>query len=115
MNDITTTDLAQFGFRELKMAADLLNMYIEPSQQTARFQLEFDREDITVMMNRHFGTVFLTNAECQVAMINHDLNPPQLDMWYYCSYCGAEGFITDIGFNPETGNCESCDNEDQDE
>lgn len=83
----TTTDLSKFGFRELKMAAELLTAYCEQGAPGY-----FDRDGVTVMMNTNSGYVFLTNAEFDVAMMNGD----KLESFFTCPNCGSEGFADEI-------------------
>lgn len=87
MNNVTTTDLGEFGPREIKMTAGLLNAWIAQGLPEA-----FYREKVTVMMNKDSGSVFLTNSEYQVAMMNGD----NLEMWHICPNCGHEGFAEDF-------------------
>lgn len=82
-NEITTTDLSEFGYREIKMTSELLNAWIESGLPD-----NFDNDGVTVMMNKNSGNVFLTNTEYQVAMMNGD----KLESFYSCPECGHEGF-----------------------
>lgn len=83
----TTTDLAKFGFREIKMAAELLNAWVEHGLPD-----DFSDDEVTVMMNQNSGNVFLTNSEYQVAMMNGD----KLESFYSSPYEGKEGFFDDL-------------------
>ena len=94
---VTTTDLSAFGWREKKMASELLNAMIEQSLPN-----EFWDEKVTVMFNTHSSYVFLTNSEFQMAMLNGD----NLEMWYTCSECGHEGFLEDMEHSPEDEYCQ---------
>jgi hypothetical protein len=112
---MTTTDLAQFGFREKRMAADLLNAMCSQGLPS-----DFDDDEVTVMMNTHSGNVFLTNSNYDAAMMNGD----KLESFYSCPMCGHEGFkenmqhdgngecmqyLRDIGvLPPEEGTCKHC-------
>lgn len=87
VDEIVTSDLSQFGYRERKMAAELLTASVEQG-----FPEDFDDDGVTVAMNRNSGNVFLTNAEYQVAMMNGD----KLESWYSCPECGHEGFKDDM-------------------
>ena len=88
---MTTTDLSQFGNRELGMAGELLTAYSENNlTQLARDY--FDDSEITVMMNQNSGNVFLTNSECQVLMMNGD----DLDLFIVTPYNGNEGFMDEL-------------------
>ena len=83
----TTTNLAEFGYRELDMAADLLKAYANGKGPD-----EFYTEGVTLMMNQNSGNVFLTNDDYQVLMMNGD----SLEIWHYTPYEGHEGFAEDL-------------------
>ena len=83
----TTSNLADFGYRELDMAADLLKAYANGKGPDS-----FDTEGVTLMMNQNSGNVFLTNDACQVLMMNGD----DLEEWYFTPYAGHEGFADDL-------------------
>lgn len=87
MEEITTTDLAQFGYRELAMAGDLLKAYAEHGLDG------FLHDEVRVMMNKNSGNVFLTNSEFQVAMLTSE---GKLEQWYSCPECGHEGFADEM-------------------
>ncbi len=95
--DIITTDLADFGSRERHMLCDLLNAW-----NTQGLPDDFDDNEVRAMMNRNSGSVFLTNSEYQVAMLNGD----KLESWYNCPNCGHEGFTEDCKLNEE--GCDEC-------
>ena len=84
----TTTDLKEFGFRELKMAAEHLQAYCESPP-------EFLTDGVHLMMNTHSGYVFLTDEDFNVAMMNGDT----LEQFHSCPECGAEGFAEDLPDN----------------
>ncbi len=84
----TTTDLTDFGFRELRMAAELLTAYCEQPP-------EFLISGVHLMMNAHSGCVFLTDEDFDVAMMNGG----RLQQWHSCPECGAEGFADDMPDN----------------
>lgn len=92
----TTTDLSKFGFRELKMLEKLLRAYREQG-----LPVNVDKTNIVPMMNINSGCVFLTNEECEVAMMNGDT----LEKWHTCSYCGHEGFPEDFEHEPVDNDC----------
>lgn len=83
----TTTNLADFGTREIRMAADLLSAYADGGLPD-----DFYNEDVTVMMNQNSGNVFLTNAEFQVAMMVDG----KLESFYSSPYEGKEGFFDEL-------------------
>lgn len=87
MRSITTTDLSEFGYREIEMARDLLDAWVENGLPD-----EFDYDEVKIMFNKNSGYVFLTNSQFQVCM----LKDGRLDMWYTCPECGKEGFDEDL-------------------
>lgn len=86
-NEVTTTNLADFGWRERKMAAELLTVSCEQG-----FPKDFEDDEVVIMMNRNSGNVFFTNSEFQVAMMNGDT----LESFYTTPYSGYEGFADDL-------------------
>ena len=87
MNEITTTDLSKFGYREIKLTAELLNAWIAQGLPE-----DFENEGVTVMFNTHSGNVFLTNSEFQVAMMNGD----KLESFYTDFETGEESFKDEL-------------------
>ena len=83
----TTTDLTQFGYRERKLAEDLLKAWREQGLPE-----DFHEDEITIMFNTHSGCVFLTNSEYQVAMLNGD----KLESFYTDFETGEEGFKEEL-------------------
>lgn len=100
---MTTTDLADFGSRERWMLVELLTAWDKQALPE-----DFCDDEVTPMMNKYSGSVFLTNSEFQVAMMNGD----KLEMWHTCYNCGHEGFEEDCQLNDE--GCNEC-NEIRDE
>jgi len=96
-NEITTTDLSNFGFRELKMLELLLT-----AMRKQGLPQNFYNDEVTPMMNTQSGCVFLTNSEYQIAMLNKD----KLEVWYSCSNCGHEGFKDDFEHEPVSSDCD---------
>lgn len=86
MNDIVTTDLSKFGFRELRMARDLLTGLLDKNDT------RFLDGGIQLAFNTHSGNVFLTDDEYNVAMLNGDV----LEDWFTTPYEGHEGFLADL-------------------
>ncbi|MDD4000110.1 MAG: hypothetical protein PHX62_04360 [Bacilli bacterium] len=83
----TTTNFADFGWRERKMAEELLKASREQG-----FPDDFEDSEVTIMMNQNSGNVFFTNSEYQVAMMNGDI----LESFYSLPYGGEEGFKDDL-------------------
>ena len=84
-----TTNLSEFGWRELKLARDLLSAIIDQ-----RLPEDFYDDKVEVAFNQHSGYVFLTNSEYQVALINPSTN--KLESFYSSPYEGREGFLNDL-------------------
>lgn len=94
---MTTTDLSNFGWREKKMAAELLNAACSQGLPE-----DFYDNEVTIMMNQNSGYVFLTNSDFQVAMMNVD----KLESWYTCPICGHEGFKEDMQHGENEKECQ---------
>jgi hypothetical protein len=86
-DDITTTDMGEFGRREIRMASELLNAWVKDGLPD-----DFENEGVHLMMNKHSGHVFLTNEEYQVAMESEG----KLYMFYTSPYNGVEGSWEDL-------------------
>jgi hypothetical protein len=84
-----TNDLTRFGYRELDMAGDLLKAY-------ANSPLDELRDGVQVWFNANSGNVFLSDEDYNTAMMNGD----KLELWYYCTECGEEGFAADFNQDP---------------
>ena len=92
---MTTTNLSDFGYRELEMLEKLLKAMREQGLPS-----DFYENEVVPMMNQSSGNVFLTNSEYQVAMMNGN----KLESFYWLSYHGNEGFLEDLLFDYENGN-----------
>lgn len=88
---MTTTNLADFGFREIGMAADLLKNYANGGG----FCPYFSGDGVQLMMNQNSGNVFLTDENFNVLMMNGD----RLEGFYVSPYSGHEGFFDDLCSN----------------
>lgn len=95
-----TRDLSLFGFRELRIATELLTAYVDSNKRPD----DFEGDGVTLEFNPNSGNVFLVNDEFQVAMMNGD----KLEQFHSCPYCGAEGFKDEIheGETPDDMNAE---------
>lgn len=98
--EITTTNLADFGSCERWMLVELLTAWDKQGLPD-----DFDQSEVVPMMNRNSGYVFLVNDDFQCAMMNGD----KLEMWHYCVNCGHEGFHEDCQLNDE--GCNKCNSE----
>jgi len=96
-DEIVTNDLAQFGHREKKMAGVLLLAMNEQG-----LPQDFYDDEVTVMMNKNSGNVFLTNSDYQVAMMNGE----KLESFYSCPICGHEGFKDEMVHNEDNIECQ---------
>ena len=83
----TTTNLAQFGARELAEVRDLLDAML-----TQGLPSDFSADEVQPMFNMNSGYVFLTNSDFDVCM----LNDGKLESFYNSPYEGKEGFFSDL-------------------
>jgi formylmethanofuran dehydrogenase subunit E len=98
-NEVTTTDLSEFGYREL----DIVKELIEAMQKNG-FPDDFIEEEVTIMFNKNSGEVFFTNSEFQVCMVADG----KLYSFYNCCNCGHEGYEEE-GFSGEDKSlCDEC-------
>ena len=98
--EVITTNLADFGYREWEEVQKLVNAKMENG-----FPDDFYNEEVTIMFNRNSGSVFFTNSEYQVCMAGDN----KLYSFYTCSNCGHEGF-GDEGFedSKDKSLCNEC-------
>ena len=92
---MTTTNLSDFGYRELEMLEELLRAMREQGLPE-----DFYNNEVHPMMNQISGNVFLTNSEYQIAMMNGD----KLESFYTLSYHGREGFLDELLIDYNNGN-----------
>lgn len=92
---MTTTNLSDFGYRELAILEKLLKAMREQGLPD-----DFYNEEVHPMMNQSSGNVFLTNSDYQVAMLNGD----KLESFYFLSYHGNEGFLDELIEEYDNGN-----------
>lgn len=96
--NITTTDLADFGWIERQELIKILQAW-----QDKGLPQDFELGEIIPMMNFDSGNVFLTNYDYQVAMMNGN----DLKRFYVCRECGHEGFLEDCQLNDN--GCNECE------
>lgn len=95
MQDKTvTSDLADFGFIELKQLEKLIRAYRQDGLPS-----DFNNDEFVPMFNKNSGFVFLTNSDFQVAMMNGD----KLESFYSCPECGHEGFKEEMAHDEGKG------------
>ena len=101
MNKYYTENIADFGYREIKMLREILDSWLNNGLPE-----NFNDNKVKPAMNKCSGYVFLTNEDYQCCMINHDTNT--LELWHNLPYSGAEGFLMDLfqENDPETLNNE---------
>lgn len=99
VQNITTTNLADFGTREIDLLIDLLQTWRDQGLPD-----DFNDQEVVPMLNKNSGHVFLTNDDYQVAMLNGD----KLESWYSCANCGQEGFYETCKINDY--GCNQCQN-----
>ena len=87
MKPITINDFSKFGYRERKMAEQLLHAWNEQGLPE-----DFYDDEVSIIMNTTSGYVFLTNSEFQVAMMNDN----KLESFYTDFETGEEGFKEDL-------------------
>lgn len=91
MKEINYCDLANFGAREIKLAADLLRSYAYAGQCCDGKQYNYLPESwedsgVKLAFNPNSGMVFLTNEEYQSLVNTAD----GVAMWYFTPYYGVE-------------------------
>ena len=94
--ETVTCDLARFGSREREMVRELLDAW-----HSQGLPDDFNDDEVKPFMNMNSGNVFLCNSDFQVAMMNGD----KLESFYYCPYCGHEGFKDEMEHEAENAEC----------
>ena len=87
MNEIVTTDLAKFGYREQAIAKDIILAW-----KRHGLPEDFEGLGVEIAFNTHSGYVFLTNSDYQVA-IEED---GKLVSFYTTPHEGREGTLEDL-------------------
>ena len=87
MTDAYTENLAEFGIREIRLLNELLTAWLVQGLPD-----NFYPDGVKPAFNKNSGSVFLTNEDYQVAMMNGD----KLETFYYLPYSGDEGFLSDL-------------------
>jgi len=83
----TTTNVADFGTRELAELRDLLDAMLKQGLPE-----DFSNDGVHPMFNQSSGYVFLTNSDYEVCMINGD----KLESFYTSPHEGLEGFYDEL-------------------
>lgn len=87
--DPCTTDLSEFGNRELSELRDLIDEMLSSGLPD-----DFYDDQVVPTFNKNSGMVFLTNSDYQTAAINPMTG--KLESWYCTPYSGYEGFLSDL-------------------
>ena len=82
-----TENLADFSRRERVIMEKILRAW-----NSNGLPPQFYEGGVKFAMNSYSGSVFLTNEDYQVCMMNGEL----LEMWYSLPYNGEEGFLEDL-------------------
>ena len=85
--EIVTVNLTRFGYRELKIAEELLQAWREQGLPS-----DFYDDEVSINFNTYSGYVFLSNSDYQVAMLNGD----NLESFYTDYETGEEGFKEEL-------------------
>ncbi len=88
IDKIVTSDLAEFGNRELDEVEKLIK-----AKNKSGFPEDFYDKDVAIFFNKNSGYVFFSNEDCQVCLCDED---GDLFSWYNTPYEGEEGFIFDL-------------------
>jgi len=111
MSDIFTANFAGWGYRELEMAAELLEAF---SDRPVRF---LDQSTLTVNISMSSGKVFLSDEDYNVGVMEEG----KLVQFYSCPNCDYEGTQDDAKYDDKDfekykGYCSAeCSGEDEDE
>ena len=84
MTNYYTENLAEFGSREIHLLKNILIAWT-----TTGLPLDFENSEVRPAMNKLSGYVFLTNSDCQIAMLNGD----RLEIFHSLPESGEEGFL----------------------
>jgi len=82
-----TENLADFGFREIKLAREIFDAWVDHGLPE-----DFDSDGAKLALNGNSGFVFLVNSEYQTAM----MNGTRLESFYATPYEGHEGFADEL-------------------
>lgn len=91
---MVTSNLGEFGLRELKEASELLQVLKTNKDKTIFFEMT----GVNVTFNRNSGWVFLANDEWQAAMLNKN---GELEDLIYCPECGNEDLLSEFDYSKD--------------
>jgi hypothetical protein len=95
--EIVTFDLGKFGDSERLEGELLLRAW-----RLHGLPDDFNADGVTLAFNMNSGSVFITNSDYQVAMLNGET----LESFYFCPQCGHEGFKEDMPHNKDDKDCQ---------
>ncbi len=96
--EINQLDLSNFGYREIGMAGDLLQLLSEGTQKLQNTDNDpMLSNGLTINFNQNSGNVFLSNDDCECYMINNE----KIELFVNCYECGQEDFITELNLNDD--------------
>lgn len=90
---MNTNDLSKFGLREIKIASVLLQKYSD-GEVTDRCRDYFGYSGVKLEFNTNSGIVYLVDDDCNVAIVNDDLD--LLDLFLFTPDDGFEGFFDEL-------------------
>lgn len=89
--EIVTYDLSKFGRREIEMAAELLNAYVE--HKDTGHCLDRFGDGVKIGFNFHSGNVWLEDEDYNCLMLDYK---DQLYQFYFLGYAGTEGGAAEL-------------------
>ena len=97
MKEYDMMNLANFGGRELELAADLMRSYARAGQhrdgkQYNQLPESWCDDGVKLAFNPNSGFVFLSNEEYQALVDTDD----GVAMWYFTPYYGVEGTLEEV-------------------
>ena len=108
MKNYYELDMTDFGYREKKLALEVLQAYMKNP-----YAVEGD--DLKIGFNTQSGYVFATDEDYNSYMIN---DKDELELWVMCDECSAEDLISNLLLCDEDWEgvcCECLDNGDDEE
>jgi uncharacterized protein YbaR (Trm112 family) len=102
-DDIVTHDFSKFGKVEIEEACQLLQAYLNKNRTKY-----LASQNITIEFNTQSGYVFLSDNDCNTAMLNEK---HELVDFLVCPECGQEGLIDDLSLfetKHDSHRCKAC-------
>lgn len=86
MENYYEIDMTNFGWREKKLALEVLQAYMKNP-----YAVEGD--DLKIGFNTQSGYVFATDEDYNSYMIN---DKDELELWVMCDMCSAEDYLSEL-------------------